>query len=144
MMTFLIVVLLLSLHFMPPDDKAGFSGLDKRTLQTVRSPTCMQRIAQTSAGPEEQNFPCSARTRRNLPREETLTFGCFPEIAERSLGSIKKSRFLHVASFCACGPNTGNFAPRVQRSFEAASGSQLLKLRLAAQEISLLESCKQR
>ena len=33
---------------------------------------------------------------------------------------------------------------KLKHSFEAASGSQLLKLRLTAQEISLLESCKQR
>ncbi len=113
MMTFFIVVSLLSLHSMPPGDKARLSGLDERTLQTLRSPTCVQRIAQTSAG-------------------------------ARSLGSIEKSLFSNVESFCACGPNAGIFAPRVQRSFEAASGSQLLKLRLAAQEMCLLESCKQR
>ena len=36
-------------------------------------------------------------------------------------GCIKKSAFSNVASFCACGPNTGNFAPRVQRSFEQSA-----------------------
>ena len=74
MMTFKLVVSLLSLHSVPPGDKTSFPNTDERTLRALRSRTCVQRIAQTSAGPEEQIFPRSARTRRNLLHLKTLIF----------------------------------------------------------------------